>query len=318
MARTDIYLDAMLRHLGAAYYDSLHGQATHADVTRALDTVEEHLAQGEQRPAAGPKSRTGTRRAAHRDGHHRPGHWKRRVRDVMTTSVVTVDRITPYKEIARLLTEHRISGVPVLTMGRQVAGVVSEADLLAAEDEHARRVRGQGRPRLFSRRPRQSGLTAEELMTAPAVTITPDMPVPAAARLMTTHRVRRLPVIDPDGKLIGIVTRRDLLSVFLRPDDEIAADVSELLEDVLHVDPASFGAVVRDGRVILTGTTGGTGGPDDKTLVPVAIQLIWDVDGVVDVVNRLDQQAPEQAAKPKPPATPRPADQVGGPAAAPR
>jgi hypothetical protein len=149
MARRDAYLDAMLRHLGAAYYESLHGRATRTDVTRALDTVEDHLAEHDQRRPAGTRPPAAAvrpgHRDGHRDGHRRPGRWKRRVEDVMTTSVVTVDRITPFKEIARLLAEHRISGVPVLTMGRHVAGVVSEADLLVVEDANMRRDRMGGR-----------------------------------------------------------------------------------------------------------------------------------------------------------------------------
>src|SRR5262249_14236804 len=132
MSRNDAHLDAMLRHLGAAYYDSLHGRAAQADVARAVDSVADQLGEqfpkhpvGDGTPAAG---RQGPGSKPHR--HH--GRWHSRVRDVMTTSVVTVDRITPYKEIARLLAGNRISGVPVLTMGRHVAGVVSEGDLLAA------------------------------------------------------------------------------------------------------------------------------------------------------------------------------------------
>src|SRR5215469_11221149 len=105
MARTDIHLDAMLRHLGAAYYESLHGRATRADVTRALNTVEEHLGEVGHRPPSGrhPAHRHGTEQ--HGDKRQHPQGWSRRVKDVMTTSVVTVDRITPYKEIARLLAE---------------------------------------------------------------------------------------------------------------------------------------------------------------------------------------------------------------------
>ena len=134
MSRTDIHLDAMLRHLGAAYYESLHGRATRSDVNRALDTVEEHLHE-----EAAPPARPGP--PVHHDAGVRHRRWARRVSDVMTTSVVTVDRITPFQEIDRLLTERRISGVPVLKMGRQVTGVVTEADLLAAEDETARQAR---------------------------------------------------------------------------------------------------------------------------------------------------------------------------------
>ncbi len=153
MARTNIYLDGMLRHLGAAYYEERHGRATHANVTRALDTVEDHLTREEQR-LTGAKAVRRPPLAGPNNGHHRPGHWKRSVRDVMTTSVVTVDRITSYKEIVRVLAQHRISGIPVLSMGRHVVGVVSEADLLAAEDERARRLRtGQGWLHLLRRGP---------------------------------------------------------------------------------------------------------------------------------------------------------------------
>lgn len=104
MARTDTYLDAMLRHLGAAYYESLHGRATRSDVTRALDTVEEHLKEPAASPAAGVPAQS---RPAHPAGAKQHRRWARRVRDVMTTSVVTVDRITPYQEIERLLFERR-------------------------------------------------------------------------------------------------------------------------------------------------------------------------------------------------------------------
>src|SRR5690242_18933992 len=171
MTRTDAHVDAMLRHLGAAYYESLHGRAARSDVARALDTVEEHL--GEQGPPA-PKA------------HHeelRKRHWARRVNDVMTTRVVTVDRITPYQDIDRLLTKHRISGVPVLKMGREVAGVVSETDLLAAEDETQRQARmagSMGRRWRLRKQP-QVRLTAGTLMTAPAITIGPDATIPGAA-----------------------------------------------------------------------------------------------------------------------------------------
>jgi CBS-domain-containing membrane protein len=100
-------------------------------------------------------------------------------------------------------------------MGREVVGVVSEADLLAAEDETNRRASSIGRRRLLRKEPPVS-LTAGTLMTTPAITIGPEATIPAAARLMNTHHIRRLPVVDRDGKLVGIVSRRDLLSVFLR------------------------------------------------------------------------------------------------------
>jgi CBS domain-containing protein len=285
MPRTDVNLDETLRHLGAAYYDSLHGKATQSDVRRALETVEERLRARQRQVPGGATAPAGVRRGEQkaRAARHVP-----RVRDVMTTSVVTVDRPTPYGEIVHLLTEHRISGVPVLEMGRHVAGVVSEADLVAAEDSDVRRARMQTQTRrsLPWRRARHVGLDAENLMTAPAVTINPDATIPRAARVMDTHHVRRLPVVDQDGKLMGIVSRRDLLSVFLRPDDEVASDVRQLLDDLLPRDPDAVTATVRNGEVILTGNPQAL---EDRKLIPVLIRLIWDVEGVIDVDNRLGE-----------------------------
>jgi CBS domain-containing protein len=289
MVRTDIYLDAMLRHLGAAYYESLHGRASRADVTRALDTVEEHLKeQSPHRPAV--RASTPPRPARRGNEPHHSRHWARRVRDVMTTSVVTVDRITTFKEIDQLLTEHRISGVPVLTMGRHVAGVVSEADLLAVQDEEARKARIEtpAGHRWLSRKPRHTNLVAEALMTKPAVTIHPDATIPAAARMMNTHHVRRLPVVNPDGKLIGIVSRRDLLSVFLRPDADILADARRVLDEIPIAEPPDITVLVHNGIVTLAGTID-PAIDRHHDLVSVAIRLMADVDGVVDVVNKLTE-----------------------------
>src|SRR5512146_419757 len=176
MARTDTHLEAMLRHLGAAYYESLHGRATRADVTRALDTVEEHLNGQAQRPSSGlaGSDRHQARQGAvgHDGDESRYSHgWSRKVSDVMTTAVVTVDRITPYKEIARLLAVHRVSGLPVVKMGREVVGVVTEADLLHAQTTTARRLRAGARRTWWPHSTRHPALVAGELMTTPAVTI---------------------------------------------------------------------------------------------------------------------------------------------------
>jgi CBS domain-containing protein len=280
MTRADTQMNAMLRHLGAAYYESLHGRASAADVARARAVIEEHLS---ERPGAAGRKYAGKLPAA---GHHH-GRWHSTVRDVMTTNVVTIDRITPYKEIVRVLAENKISAVPVLVMGRHVAGVVSEADLLAAEDQAARRARTRETGHLpWRRRPggQHLRLTAEDLMSKPAVTIHADAPIPRAASLMHAHHIKRLPVVDPGGKLVGIVSRRDLLSVFLRPDAQIADEVRELLTEVLFADPASIKVVVRGGVVTLVGQPGPQ---DHHDLIPVAIRLIWDIDGVVDVVDKL-------------------------------
>jgi CBS domain-containing protein len=274
----------MLRHLGAAYYDSLHGKAAPADVARALDSVAGQIGENpmEQPAAAGPGGSAASGK--------RHGRWHSRVQDVMTASVVSVDRITPYKEIARRLAEHKVGGVPVLTMGRHVAGVVSEGDLLAARDTNP----AAGRRRLgWPRRPRQHGTLAEDLMTSPAITIRPDATIAAAARLMNAHHVRFLPVVDPVGRLLGIVSRRDLLSVFLRPDAEIARQVSEIFTDLLPGGAAGLQVAVRNGVVTLTGQIE-LAAEDD--LIAIAVRLAWDVEGVVDVVNKVGAAATGVAA----------------------
>jgi CBS domain-containing protein len=281
----DTHMDAMLRHLGAAYYESLHGRASAADVARARAAIEERMAEQPdtiERPGEG-KDQGGTPAEIHRHGR-----WHSRVRDVMTTKVVTVDRITTYKEIARLLSANKISAVPVLIMGRHVAGVVSEADLLAAQEQAARRARSGRAVLPWRRAARHPKLTAEQLMTKPAITIHPDAPIPRAAAVMHTHHVKRLPVVDPQGKLIGIVSRRDLLSVFLRPDAQIAGEVRELLKEILFADPETISVAVHGGVVTLQGQPGPQ---DHHDLIPVALRLIWDIDGVVDVVNKISAEA---------------------------
>jgi CBS-domain-containing membrane protein len=294
MTRRDVYLDGMLRHLGAAYYESLHGRATAADVARAIDSVEDHTGDHGSKPAgphaAAASSATGGTQARGQGKQHH-GRWHHRVRDVMTTSVLTVDRITPYKEIATLMAEHKVSAVPVLTMGRHVAGVVSEADLLGVQDKRARRARLEpgGRLHLHAAKKEHWGLTAAELMTSPAITIYPDATLPATARLMNSRHLKRLPVVDADGTLIGIVSRCDLLSVFLRPDEDIAREVREMLTQILLTDPATITARVHNGIVTLAGQPGPS---DQHDLIPVAVRLTWDIDGVVDVVNKLGATAP--------------------------
>jgi CBS domain-containing protein len=280
MSRRDLHLDAMLRHLGAAYYDSLHGRAAPADVSRAVDQVAEQI--GEQPATGAPVSQLAGGRAAH--PHGRP---HTRVRDVMTTSVVTVDRLTGYKEIASLLVEHEISGMPVLALGRQVVGVVSEGDLIAAR---SRRSGLGGWLRLGGDRSRpHPSLTAGKLMTAPPVTIRSDATVAAAARVMNTHNVRRLPVVDGNGNLAGIVSRRDLIRIFLRPDAEIAHQVGQLLADTLPTDLDAIRVAVHEGVVTLTGRLGQAGQQD---LVEIAERLARDIDGVVDVINQIGPAVP--------------------------
>jgi CBS domain-containing protein len=134
------------------------------------------------------------------------------VSDVMTAPVLTVTRVTSYREIAHLLARHKISGLPVVLMDQRVAGVISEADLIAARDKAAWRARtGAAVEQHWYSVHQHPAILAGELMTAPAVTIHPDETVATAARVMTAHQVSRLPVVDKDGTLIGIVSQGDLL-----------------------------------------------------------------------------------------------------------
>jgi CBS domain-containing protein len=168
------------------------------------------------------------------------------VRDVMTTGVVTVRPDTPYRVIAAMFREHRVSGFPVTAADGTVIGVVSESDLLAlAAGRHHRGHRADGQA------------TAGDLMTCPAVTISPDDPVQTAARVMHSHRLQRLPVVDRDRRLVGIVSRSDVLSVFRRSDEEIRREITQdVIADGFFTDPARFTVAVHNGIVTLEGEPG--------------------------------------------------------------
>jgi CBS domain-containing protein len=209
---------------------------------------------------------------------------RRRVRDVMTREVVTINEDTPFKEITQLLADCRISAVPVLDPDGRVVGMVSEADLLRKEEypegpPGARLLEGRHRR---ATRAKATGNTAVELMTAPPITVGPDASLPEAARLLHRHQIKRLPVLDPAGPLVGIVSRADLLKVFLRSDDQIAQEVrQQVLRRALWVDPDTVGVEVGDGVVTLTGQL------ERRSLIPIAVRLVHGVDGVVEVVDRL-------------------------------
>ncbi len=209
----------------------------------------------------------------------RSGRW--RVIDVMTTDVITVHKSMPYKQVARVLAEHDLTSVPVVSGGGRVLGMVSEADVLRREERSFTRL-GAGLPRrTHHEREQAQALTVATLMTAPAITIHPDAPLGAAARLMNAHHIRRLPVVNPAGELIGIVSRRDLLSAFLRPDADIAAEIADALARIAQVGPVRIAVCVNDGEVVLTGEV------PRATLLGEAVKIASDVDGVVAVSSKL-------------------------------
>jgi CBS domain-containing protein len=223
------------------------------------------------------------------------------VGEVMTREVVEARRDTSFKEVARLLDRYRISGLPVVDHDDKVVGVISETDLIrrqAAGADRGRRFPGPGSRRSGRR---AAGLapavTAGDLMSSPAVTVHPEQRVADAARVMERHRVDRLPVVDEEDRLIGIATRRDLLRVFLRTDEEIRRDVTDkVLTRALSLPPGAVTASVRDGVVRLKGRL------ERRGDVPVAVRLTWQVDGVVGVVSELTFRVDDIGAlDPRPP-----------------
>jgi CBS domain-containing protein len=205
-----------------------------------------------------------------------------KVNDVMTTTVVAVKQGASFKEMAALLTKYRVSAFPVLDDDQKVIGIVSEADLLAKAALNAERGGAITAIMHHNELKKAGGVTAGDLMTSNVVTVKPDDTVEQAARLMYHLQVKRLPVVDAGGYLVGIVSRADLLTVFDRPDQEIRA---EIVDDViLHeflVDPALFILTVADGVVTVTGA------PETADLGHRIVDKIWRVQGVVAVHDEL-------------------------------
>ncbi|MGW8355581.1 CBS domain-containing protein [Streptomyces wedmorensis] len=178
---------------------------------------------------------------------------------LMTGNVISAVPATSFREVAKLLAEHDISGVPVVDEDDRVVGVVSESDLLAHHEP-----------------------TARDLMTEPAVTVHAEESVADAARLMVRRGVGRLPVVDVEERLVGIVTRRDLLCVYLRPDTEIRRRIREdVLTDAMDLTGDAVDVHVLDGVVTLAGRL------RRRSQALMLVGLAERVDGVVAVVDRL-------------------------------
>ncbi|MEV4800361.1 CBS domain-containing protein [Nonomuraea sp. NPDC049421] len=210
------------------------------------------------------------------------------VADVMTEKVVAVSAATPFKQIAETLIAAGVSAVPVTDDDRHVLGMVSEADLLRKEEFREQYYREGYRPPLRARlrhpkgRQKAEGDTARDLMTSPAVTITAASSAVEAARLMNERDVKRLAVVDYDGRLAGIVSRRDLVKLFLRDDAGIAAEIrDEVLDRNLWVDTDGVQVEIRQGVVTLSGWM------DRRTEAAIAARMAGRVNGVVEVVNKL-------------------------------
>jgi CBS-domain-containing membrane protein len=186
----------------------------------------------------------------------------RTVADVMTSRVHVAGPQTPFKLLVRLLEENRISAVPIVDLRGMPVGVVSESDLLL-KDRHA-------------------DLVASDLMTSPAISVSTTTALPDAVRLMQKRNMRRLVVVDERGRIAGIVTRSDLLQVFLRSDEDLREDVVEkVIPAILVADGRGIDVDVRSNVVTLTGEV------DRKSDAEILIRVTRELDGVVGVVNRL-------------------------------
>ncbi len=218
------------------------------------------------------------------------------VKDVMSTLPVWVSETASFREIAARLRECRVSAFPVLDAHGKVTGVVSEADLLIKEavpDEpnvvwgllagivhHAARAKA-------------GGVTAADLMTSPAVTIGPDEAVEHAARLMQDRKLKRLPVVDASGRLVGIISRSDVLTIFNRTDAEIR---EEIISQVItgRSEPSWYSVIVKDGVVMLEST------PETAAIGRDLVRRVRHVQGVMAVRDRLVYPVPPVPSRPGP------------------
>ncbi|MEU7693147.1 CBS domain-containing protein [Microbispora hainanensis] len=218
-----------------------------------------------------------------------------KVRDVMTSEVASVNGSTPFRDVAEVLIAHEVSAVPVVDGEGHVVGVVSEADLLRKEEFREQYYREGYRPPLRARlreamghraarvQERARGATAAELMSAPAITTRPYTSVVSAAREMTRHGVKRLPVVDDEGVLVGIVSRHDLLKVLARADADIAREVREdVIGNCLWADLSGVELSVSEGVVTLTGSL------KRRSQARVLTRMVERTNGVIGVVDRLE------------------------------
>jgi CBS domain-containing protein len=218
------------------------------------------------------------------------------VANVMSGGIAAVRPAAGFKEIVTLMRQHNVSAVPVVDSSDHVIGIVSEADLLLKEvpvDESATAsLLATGRR---GERARAAGTTAADLMTPSVTKIRGNAPVTEAARLMHDQRIKRLPVVDRDGKLIGIVSRVDVLSVYDRPDEQIRDEISTgVIAGEFRLDPAFFDVVVSSRIVTVSGPV------KRHEIAMRLLDAIRHSDGVVDVRDHLsyprnDQRDPAAA-----------------------
>jgi CBS domain-containing protein len=214
------------------------------------------------------------------------------VKDVMTTNVIWVRKDASFKEIAGALREYRVSAFPVLDDKARVIGVVSGSDLLTKEAL----IGGQDSLRAdvtgmlhHKDKKKALGVTAGDLMTGNPVTVTPEETVEHAARLMYKHSVGRLPVVDANGHLVGIISRPDVLAVFGRSDEEIRKEITDdvIMYEFLDTRHA-LTVTVKDGVVTLEGA------PETNATGHAIVRRVRHVPGVVAVRDRILYPPPDE------------------------
>jgi CBS domain-containing protein len=204
------------------------------------------------------------------------------VRDVMTREVICVSADATFKDIVETLEKHRVSAVPVVDDETKVVGIVSESDLLAkVVAAGGPRLRIRGRSTRVERRRKSHAETARELMHSPAVTTRPEASVVHAARTAALAHARRLPVTDAAGTVVGIVTRSDLLRVFLREEEAIFKHLHDLFAAQWCIDTSAVDIAVHDGIVTLTGEV------ERRSLVVPLVDAVRTTAGVVGVHDNL-------------------------------
>lgn len=233
------------------------------------------------------------------------------VREVMTGSVVSVAPDMPIKEVARLLVDKRISGLPVCDADGAVVGVVTEGDLLVKEQDlssiHRRplaRIFGESRE-TKAQRAKAEARTAGEAMSSPAITISADAPIHEAAAVMIDRKVNRLPVVE-DDRLVGIVARADVVRTLARSDAELAEDVRhEALWKALWIDPSTFEVRVTEGIATIKGSVG------RRSTAAIVERMVRSVPGIVDVVAEIEWTVDDHAHDELPPDTASPEVSLG-------
>ena len=225
-------------------------------------------------------------------GHGSRGEKEWTVRDVMSSPVVYIPPNAPVKAVAELLLSERVSGVPVVDAHGHLLGVVSEEDLLAKQIDlpasaHVPWLSGGHLSHEFRRR--REALTAEGLMSTPVTCVHPDTTLRQAAKTMYLRHLKRLPVVD-GGSLVGIVSRADLLRVYLLPDEHLRRDAEHMLHGALAMGAAAVAVTVHEGVVTLEGEV------PTHSEADVLVRLLGRLDGVVAVEARLTWRIDDHAA----------------------